>query len=145
MRAEYQVLILSYVKSEAVKYLVLEREDQRIWQFASGGGEGNETPLISARRELFEETGVNSDNLVKLDAMTSIPAFYFREHREKEDLYVVPEYAFAVELENEDIRLSYEHSSFKFLTYEECKDILKFDSNRTALYELNTKITRGIL
>lgn len=145
MRAEHQVLVLGYIKSGIIKYLVMEREDLRIWQFVSGGGESDEIPVESASREFLEETGKDIDGFIKLDTMASIPAYFFKEHRNKSDLYVVPEFSFAVELFDEKIKLSDEHISYKFLPYEECREMLKYDSNRTALYELNERLKRETL
>ena len=43
---------------------------------------------------------------------------------------------------NEEIILSDEHKSMKWMTYEEAITKLKFDSNKTALWELNEKLKR---
>ena len=39
-----------------------------------------------------------------------------------------------------DIELSHEHTECVWLTYEETNNKLKWDSNRTALYELNCRL-----
>jgi len=145
MRAEFQVLVLGYLKSNITKYLVTKRSDLGIWQFVSGGGEDDEIPNEAAKRELIEETSLNAEKFIRLDTTTSIPACIFKEHKDKSELYVVPEYAFAVELFDEKVQLSDEHTEYQFLTYDACRKILKYDSNRTALYELNERIIRGKL
>ena len=52
------------------------------------------------------------------------------------DLYVIPEYTFAVETNNEFI-LSDEHSEYKWVDYKTALLQLMFDSNKTAMYELS--------
>ena len=56
------------------------------------------------------------------------------------DVYVIPEYSFAVEIGNSDIRLSNEHKEYKWVEYEEAMKNIKYDSNRTALWELNERL-----
>lgn len=142
MRAEMQVIIIGYIDDE---YLVLERADQSMWQFVSGGGEDDETPKEAAIREFYEETGIAVDHMIQLDSTTSIPSDIFIEHRDKQGLYVVPEYAFATALKDKEVTLSEEHHTYKFLKYETCLDLLKHDSNKTALNELKRRLKRNDL
>lgn len=53
---------------------------------------------------------------------------------------VIPEHSFGFECK-EEIVLSYEHTECVWLTYEDALKKLKWDSNRTALYELNCRLT----
>ena len=145
MRAEFQVLVLCYVLLDEPRFLILKRRDMSIWQFVSGGGEDNETPLEATIRELYEETSIEINDAVKLDTVCSIPKSIFKEHRDKSDIYIIPEYSFAVKLESEKILLSSEHIEYKFCTYEEGMKLLKYDSNRTALYELNERFNNDDL
>lgn len=41
---------------------------------------------------------------------------------------------------NEEIRLSDEHSEFKWVAYDEAIKLLNFDSNKTALWELKMRL-----
>ena len=62
------------------------------------------------------------------------------------DTYVIPEYAFAVEIRNDDnIQLSNEHKEYKWVEYDEAIKKLKYDSNKTALWELNERIKNDAL
>ena len=148
MRAKYQVLIIPFKRGkDGIKYGIFKREDMNIYQAIAGGGEDGETILESARREFYEETGIKKDNFIKLDSIASIPAYCFSTSKEwGKCTYVVPEYAFGVELTNKDkIALSHEHKSFKFIDYDNATKKLKYDSNRTALYELNERIKNNDL
>ena len=61
------------------------------------------------------------------------------------ECFVVPEYAFAVKVENASLLLSHEHTVYEWLTYESAYARLQYDSNKTALWELNRRIALGAL
>ena len=143
MRAAFQILAILYRMIDNVPfYCVFHRADFDQWQFIAGGGEDNEAPLESAKRESFEEGGIYSDKWVELKSLSYIPATVIsgkhRRHWSK-DTYVIPEYAFGFEC-NEDIKLSHEHTECVWLTYDEAAKKLQWDSNRTALYELHCRL-----
>lgn len=140
-RAPFQVLILLYrITNDRVEYCIFNRSDFKagLWQFVSGGGEDGETHLEAAKRELQEETALkHNDSLRSLKTITSIPSCHFKEIvNNYPDLYVIPEYSFAMEVVGY-IKLSHEHSEFRWLDSDEAMDLLKYDSNKTALYELS--------
>lgn len=139
MRAPFQVLVLLYRFNKGKpEYCIFNRSKLDLWQFISGGGEDNETPTEAAIRELYEEAMVKVDKpLMKLQSMTYIPSYNFKEIVENyENIYIVPEYSFAIEINNK-ITLSNEHKSFLWTDYKTAYKLLKFDSNKTALYELS--------
>lgn len=142
MRAPYQILAIPYRLDQQPMYCVLHRSDFDMWQFVAGGGEDGETQMETAIREISEEIGVRNAVVTRLTSMTYIPVDIIHEslrgHWAK-DIYVLPEYHFAVECS--DITLSSEHTEYVWLTYEEACAKLTFDSNRTALYELNCRLT----
>ena len=146
MRAPFQVLAIPYrVVDGKPIYCVFCRADHDQWQFISGGGEDDETPHEAVKREICEEGGVMEAVVTALKSMAYIPAFVFPKHHLygwPKDTYVIPEYVFAFECTG-DIVLSHEHTAFRWLPYEEARDILKWDSNRTALYELHCRLTEG--
>lgn len=43
------------------------------------------------------------------------------------------------------LQLSHEHTEYKWLTYAEAQTVLRYDSNKTALWELNRRIALGML
>ena len=53
---------------------------------------------------------------------------------------MIYEHCYGVEASNEDIKLSDEHTKFQWLTFEDAKRILKWDSNKNALWELDWKL-----
>lgn len=133
--------IIPFIKHNSIiEYLILKRNDVSLWQFVSGGGENNETPIEAAKRELIEETGITAVNLIPLKTNNSIPIRFFKEHRNKKNLYVIPEFCFAIKLDTNKVIISHEHSEYQFSSYSEAYKILKYDSNKTALWELRERI-----
>ena len=51
----------------------------------------------------------------------------------------------AAEVTDADLQISREHVCFEWVTYEEAKRRLRYDSNKTALWELDSKIRMGII
>lgn len=143
MRQPYQVLVLPYKFDKTViKYCVF-RTKKNFWQFVSGGGENEETIWQTAARELFEETKIKANSsLDKLESVCSIPVSAFSPTVVDAwgDIYVVPEYSFSINISQDNIILSHEHDEFVEVTFEEANSILKYDSNKTALFELNQKL-----
>ncbi len=147
-RAKYQVLVIPYyIEDKIPQFCVFKRSDTEIWQFIAGGGEDEDSSIIeSARREAFEEAGIPIKcDYFKLDSCCSIPADCFKnaEAMWGEECFVIPEYAFAVKVESKSLTLSNEHVEYHWVTYERARAILKYDSNRTALWELKRRIETG--
>ncbi len=85
-------------------------------------------------------------DVVPLAAMATIPSYFFKENSEwGEGVYVVPEYSFAVDVSRVRVHLGHEHDSVQWLPYEEASDLFTFDSNRTALWEIDQRIKDGTL
>ena len=146
MRAPYQTLTILYKeKDNKILYAIFYRSSHPIWQFVSGGGEDNETPLETVVREIKEETSIVVDKkeIEQLDSKTTIPVINItREYTWGKNVYVIPEYTFAIKLKNCNIKLSNEHKEYKWVEYDEAIKKLKYDSNKTALWELNERLKR---
>lgn len=149
MRLPKQVLIIPYrIKDENVQFCIFKRKDLEFWQWISGGVEDfDENIYAAAKREIFEETGVDSNlELTQLECITKIPVVNIvKEFRWGNDIFYADEYSFSVKFDNIDIALSDEHSLYSWMSFEEAKKLLKYDSNKSALWELNEKIKRGII
>jgi dATP pyrophosphohydrolase len=143
MRAPFQVLVIPFrLTAVGPEFAVLRRSDAGWWQFVAGGGEDTETPEDAAKRETAEELGVAAE-VVRLDSMTTVPKDCFiAADSWGQDVYVVPEYSFAVDVKDSAITLSDEHTDLQWLTYEHARSVLKWDSNRNALWELNERLSR---
>lgn len=145
-RAKYQVLVIPYcIENGRAQFCVFRRSDMDIWQFIAGGGEDSDASILdAAKREAFEEAGIPAAcGCRALDTCCSIPADCFgnAEAMWGRDCFVIPEYAFAVKVESPSmIQLSHEHTACEWMPYERARAVLKYDSNKTALWELNRRI-----
>jgi dihydroneopterin triphosphate diphosphatase len=144
LRARFQVLIIPYrinVDGQP-QYLLFKRSDLDVWQWIAGGGDDDEKPEQTAHREAIEEAGIPEDApLIRLDSMASIPAIHFADHHLWEDVYVIPEYSFGIQVKDNDVCLSDEHSECGWLDYETARNRLEWDSNKTALWELHSRLS----
>ncbi len=143
-RAPFQVLVYPYRKASdgRFEYALMKRADEGFWQGIAGGGEDNESALEAAKRETLEETGIPAtSDFLKLDTVESVPVTEFRDsHRWGADVYVVPQYCFGVDAQNVQIAISREHTEYQWFSYEDAHTLLKFDGNKTALWELNKRL-----
>ncbi|MEQ3592153.1 NUDIX pyrophosphatase [Bacillus albus] len=147
MRAPYQVLIFPYIITEdTIQYAIFNRSDYGYWQGIAGGGEDGETPIESAKRETFEEAGILREfPYIELDSVSSLPVEdVVGEFLWGDDVYVIKEFSFGVQVSTKNISLSKEHSNYKWLCFEEAVTLLKWDSNKTALWELNKRLLKQL-
>ena len=57
----------------------------------------------------------------------------------------IPEYCFGVKIEGTEIKLSKEHLEYKVCSYEEAYSMLRYDGNKTALWELNMRLKNTVI
>ena len=135
VRTSFKVLVLPYWRSSSgqIEYAVFKKGED-YWQGIAGGVEGGESPLDAARREAMEEGGIQPN--AGFSALDTVSGFPFNNR-------VITQYAFAVELNDKAVRLSEEHSEYRWLPFDEAWRTLKWDGDRAALTELNTVLMSG--
>ncbi len=146
-RAPFQILVFPYIKktdSNEFLFALFRRSREGYWQAIAGGGEEGEEIVEAAKREANEEAGIQiSSKYKKLNSSSTHSVIdvvgYFMWGL---DIYVIPEYCFGVEIDVQDLSLSSEHKEYKWVTYEEAFEMLKWDSNKTAIWELNQRLMR---
>jgi dihydroneopterin triphosphate diphosphatase len=139
---EFQVLVFPFRKCDGAgyEYAIFRRIRSGLWQAISGGGKTGESFLEAAKRESWEETGIpKSVDYFRLETINSVPIHYFKEQT-PEGRYVIEEHWFAVDCSDIGITLSPEHSEYRWVNYETALKMLKWDSNKTALWELNQRL-----
>lgn len=146
-RAPFQVLVFPWFaeRDEKPLFAVFHRKGNGAWQGIAGGGEDDEAPEDAARREAAEEAGIADEAaFLRLDSVASIPAVEFSAHRSwGPNVYVIPEYSFGVRVPHKCLALSSEHDTYKWLAFRDACKRLSWDSNRTALWELNERISKS--
>ena len=144
-RAPFQVLILPFCRTgRNIEYAIFRRSDAGYWQGIAGGGEDEETPLEAARREAGEEAGISADShFLVLDAVSKVPVEeVVGTLLWGEDVLVIPEYCFGVEVTSKRLALSHEHAGYRWVRYDTAIEMLHWVSNKTALSELNHRVSR---
>jgi dATP pyrophosphohydrolase len=148
-RAPFQILILPFRKTAAAEFefAVLRRADDANWQGVAGGGEVGESMIQAARREALEEAGIPpTASLYRLATNDTVPVTCFQARDQwPPELYVIPQYFFACDLTGMDAVLSDEHSDLRWTAFEEAFQLLRYDSNKNALWELAERLRRDDL
>jgi dATP pyrophosphohydrolase len=143
-RAPFQVLVYPYRKNNngQFEYALMKRAVEGYWQAIAGGGEDDEKPIETARRETYEETGIPpTSEFMQLDTIEPVPVSEFKDsHIWGVNIYVIPQHCFGVTAQDIQIVISYEHTEYKWLPYEEAHNLLKYEGNRTALWELDKRL-----
>jgi len=142
MRSPYQILVFPFYRQDnELLYALFKRSELKVWQGIAGGGEEGETPIETATREAYEEAGILPESkIIQLSSIASIPVVNISGFIWGEDVLVIPEFSFGVELTSKTVKINHEHSVYKWFTYDEAMKELKWDSNKTALWELNYRI-----
>lgn len=136
---EYHLTVLGIVKNKKTgKYLITQRVMTKAWapgwwEVSGGACQAGETSLEAVRREVREETGLNTDNA---------GTFLFDYHRENPgegDNYFVDIYLFELDFEPSDVSIQKEEANdYKLATLDEIKALagegifLHYDSIKEA-------------
>jgi dATP pyrophosphohydrolase len=145
MRKAIQVIVFPYRvrESDLLEYAIFQRsDDPNIWQAIAGGSEDSETPIETARRETEEEASISqTSEFIELDSMSTIPVDLIRGFEWGSEVLVVPQYSFGVDATGMEINLSDEHVNVEWCSFQKGTELLTFESNRLALWELNHRLT----
>ena len=132
-------LIVIYTKKHDI--LLLHRADKRgYWQSVTGSLEPQESPYEAAKREVFEETGINTDHNKIQDWNLSheYEIYLHWRHRYPPNVSKNTEHVFGLELpEKININISpREHLEYKWENIKEAKNKVFSWTNRRALEKL---------
>jgi dihydroneopterin triphosphate diphosphatase len=148
-RAPFQILVFPFrvIGADMFEYALFKRSDEAYWQGIAGGGEDLETPLVAAKREAFEEAHISqATRFFALQTTTMIPVFHFKARQLwPKNLYVIPNFCYAADCSGLELALSSEHTEYKWMRYDEGYQVLRWDNNKTALWELHERLRNNDL
>lgn len=132
-------LIVIYTRE--LDILLLHRADKKnYWQSVTGSLELNETPFEAAKREVFEETGIDCSKYLLKDWRLNheYKIYSHWQHRYKPGVLYNTEHIFGLELPNKiKIRLEpNEHIDFKWVRIDDAKKLVFSWTNVKALEKL---------
>jgi dihydroneopterin triphosphate diphosphatase len=117
-------------KNGELEFLLLKRAPEQyypnIWQMVSGKIKENETAFNTALREIKEETNLTPE---KFWVAPTVNSFYAPD---KDYICLLPVFAAKVSY-NSDIKISKEHTEYKWVNPEEAKKLLAWDGQRTSV------------
>lgn len=117
-------------KNDEIEFLLLKRAGNEkypnIWQMITGTIDENEKAFETALREIKEETSLNPK---RMWIVPNINSFYSYESNE---ICFVPVFVFQVD-SNDEVKISSEHSEFKWLKKEEAKKLLAWPGQRKSV------------
>jgi 8-oxo-dGTP pyrophosphatase MutT (NUDIX family) len=144
MRLPVQVQGILFRKTNGgVEYLLLkttpERED--FWQPVTGGLEEGETTSEALKREVSEETGIK--NIVRV--IENVDYNEYPDAHFVKGFDFIKEYVFGVEVDSNEMIVidGKEHSQFKWCSFQEALQLLKWQENKKALSRLNEILKSG--
>jgi dihydroneopterin triphosphate diphosphatase len=145
MRQPAQVIVFLFrVKAGGAEYAIFRRSDNGCWQSVAGGVEEGEDLFAAARREAREESGLRDQSpIYKLDMVSGVAKTFFAARDQwADDLYIVTKHFFAMDASRDPsaVVISAEHSEFRWVSYDDAFKTLRYDDDKTALWELDARL-----
>ena len=119
-----------------VKFLLLkypsENRERDYWGLPKGHIEEGESVKEAAFRELFEETGIEKEEVEINPEFREINKYHFKH--EGETIFKIVIY-FLAETKKETIKVSHEHTDFKWANLDQAMKLMPFKNTREIVKE----------
>ena len=130
MEHEHSAGAIIFRENKEIKYLFLVYEKGYL-DFPRGNIEKGESEVEAAKREVFEETGLKVEFIPGFKAETSW--FYKKDGKLVKKTVVY----FLAKTDKKEIKISWEHKGYEWLTFEEAMERLKFENTKEILKKAN--------
>lgn len=127
MAKEKSCGIVLFKKDHGINFLLLHYKSGH-WDFSKGHTEAGEDEKATASRELAEETGVKDITFV--EGFREPINYFFRREKETISKEVI---FYLAETKSDKVKISYEHTGYKWLNYEDALKQLTFENSREIL------------
>ena len=108
------------------------------WDFPKGHVDGDEKEEDTAKRELFEETGIK--DVIFIDGFRYATSYHYRRGRH---IYHKKVVYFLGKTSINDVVISHEHQGFKWCGWNESQETLTFVNSRIILSEAEAFLNPG--
>ena len=125
--------------TEDIEFLLLQykRDGREWWDYVKGHREAGETEIETTLRELKEETGLTDVEVVP--GFKTWIKFFFKENGRTVakivDFYLV-------EAKTKEVKLSFEHAGYDWLSYEQALERLMYKNAKEVLKKANNFLKR---
>ena len=121
---------------DGIRFLLMKRNLNKIyehlWQGVAGKIEKGETSSEAAIRELKEETGLSPLNIFVADHVSK----FYETHGDRINLVPV----FGIEVDSENVILSEEHISYKWVDIDEAIETLVWNGQKKGIETVNDMV-----
>ena len=126
--------VILFNKTDGIQFLILKYPSGH-WDFVKGNIEEGEKEKETVKRELFEETGINSLQIHR-GFNEKVEYNYYKKNRK---VHKIVSYYLA-ETDQKEIKLSDEHLDSKWSDYEDLMKLITFENSREILKKGNKLI-----
>ena len=126
--------VIFYAREREPEYLLLHYTAGH-WDFPKGNIEPGESELETVRREVEEETGIRDIELVY--GFKKLIRYYYRKGKELVSKEVV---FYLAESKTKDVRISWEHTGYVWLGYEDAVNRLTYKSAKEVLRDAHEAV-----
>ena len=126
--------VILFNKTDGIQFLILKYPSGH-WDFVKGKMEKGEKEEETVKRELFEETGINSLQIHQ-GFNEKVEYNYYKKNSK---VHKIVSYYLA-ETDQKEIKLSFEHLDYKWSDYEDLMKLITFENSREILNKGNKLI-----
>ena len=131
------VLVLIYTKNKDI--LILKKNNGKdMWQSVTGSVNDGESVDDAAKREVYEETGLNTDNIINCNKQYIFEIYEMWRYKYDDNVTHNTEHVFLLELdESKDIVIDKEeHVSYEWTSRVKAAEKVFSHTNRQAIFDL---------
>jgi len=142
MPVEKSAGAIIFRKNKEIKYLLLHypsgsRTSKDYWDLPKGHIEKGEKEVDTVKREVKEETGLEDIKII--EGFKESIKYFFRFEGKTIFKTVI---FYLAETGNQDVKVSFEHTGYKWLLYEEALSQLTFKNAKEILKKSNEFLTK---